>query len=404
MCKAELSSTRVGVNLAWRRFKRALEAIAYGTFDRLVLLGARKIGHSGHVAVVHVQLLGDMILWLPYGQALVRHLQGLGYRVSLIVEASLAPLANRVFSGVELLAIDKGAFLHQPRQRTRCLRRLRRLGVAQTLNPSYPRDAIFMDAVVHALGAPAVGFDAVFMDRPWFDRVLSKRLYQRLLPPIANVHQQVRQRAFVQALGVAAMTIRPAEIPVACSAPVSGPYWLLAPGASRAFRRWPPERCVEVARHVAGLMPEWRCVLVGTTRERPITERIAKLLGDRAIDLAGQTDLPRLLDLVAHARLVLGNDSAAGHLAAALGTPVVVIVGGGHWGLCLPYDSIEAPVRRLPVAVGVSMSCFGCDWRCRYATREDTPFPCIDAVSVEAVIAAVDTSLSTRGAGACASV
>jgi len=381
---------------AWRKLKRSLEALVYGAFDSLVSVTGPKRPQPGHVVIVHMELLGDMALWLPYGQALVRHLHGRGQRVTLIVEAGFEPLATRAFSGIHIFSVDKRAFLHEPRQRLRSLRRLRALGAAQTLNPSYPRDAIVMDAVVRALGAPAVGFDAVFRDRPWFDRVFSNLLYQQLVSPIKNVHQQVRHRAFLQATGVDPQTIRPADIPVSSAAPLQGPYWLLAPAASRAFRQWPAERFAAVARHIASARPGWRCVLVGANRERTLAERIAQAIGDPAMNLAGQTDLARLLDLIAHARVVLGNDSAAGHLAAALGTPSVVVVGGGHWGRCYPYDPDEAPVRRLPHAVGVSMPCFGCDWMCRYTTREDAPFQCIDTVPIEAVIDALDRALSDQ--------
>ena len=49
------------------------------------------------------------------------------------------------------------------------------------------------------------------------------------------------------------------------------------------------------------------------------------------------------------ASAVLSNDSGPAHLSIALGTPTVVVVGGGHFGSFVPYpadrDAGERPVR-----------------------------------------------------------
>jgi len=44
-------------------------------------------------------------------------------------------------------------------------------------------------------------------------------------------------------------------------------------------------------------------------------------------DLCGRTNLAQAVDLIAHARAVVTNDSGLMHAAAALGTPLVAIFG-----------------------------------------------------------------------------
>ncbi len=381
-------------HMAWRKYKRTLEALGYGVLDTLVLATAGKRPRHEHVSIVHFELLGDMVIWIPYGQALVRHLREQGKQISLIIDSSLLPLARLAFQDVIFVGLPKRSFLRSPLQRALCLLQLRRLGSHKTLQPSYPRDAILMDALVHALGAPAIGFDAVYNDRPGFDRWLSNRLYGQLLPAIDEAHQNLRHRAFLHAVGVNSRNIRPAQLPASTCPPIDGSYWVLAPGASRAFRRWSPERFIDVAYELRKARPEWCCVLIGTSGERVLTESIAQKLPGQVLNLAGQTETSNLVDIIAHAELVLGNDSAAGHLAAALGTPSVVVVGGGHWGRCYPYDASEAPVRCLPHTATVPMPCFGCNWICRYTARTDRPFPCIDAVSAEVVKQTIDQILA----------
>lgn len=207
----------------------------------------------------------------------------------------------------------------------------------------------------------------------------------------------MRHRAFLQAIGIEPAAIRPTtDFAAGLDAPLDGPYFVVAPGASRGYRTWPVAGFTEIIVRILSARPEWRCVVVGTQAERHLGETIARTCGERVVNLAGNTDLMGLVAAVAHARLVMGNDSAVCHLAAACGVPAVVIVGGGHYGRCFPYDPHEAPVGRLPTVVSAKMDCFGCDWICRYQAEGDDPYPCIAAISPENVWAAVENLLANE--------
>ena len=67
----------------------------------------------------------------------------------------------------------------------------------------------------------------------------------------------------------------------------------------------------------------------------------------RAHDLTGQVPLAGLPDVLAGARLHVGNDTGATHLAAALGVPTVAIVSG------VPRPDVWQPVgARVRVVAG----------------------------------------------------
>lgn len=385
--------------LAVRRVKRSIEWVIYGLFDGWVLRSQRVVVNANGTAIVHLGLLGDAVIWLPYGQALVRHLRAQGRDVTLVVDAALAPVLAPAFPDARIEAFDRRGALKNWNLRRQSLLSLRRLAVAESIQTSSPRDGLLQDAVVRALGAPAWGFEAVYRDRPWFDRRMGNRLYAHRVPEQIGVHQNLRHKALLQVLGVDASSVRPADLGALPPSPLSGRYWVLAPGASKDFRRWPAEHFAEIARRLAQCRPGWRCVVVGSAQEAQLAQPIVRALGANVVDLTGRTGLPALLALIAGARLVLGNDSAAGHIAAAVGTPSVMMVGGGHWGRCYPYNPAEAPVRRLPHVVGHPMPCFGCDWICRYTSRVDQPFPCIDAIDVDAVWQQVERVLASAEGG-----
>lgn len=380
--------------MAVRRVKRSIEWAIYGLFDNWVLRSQRISASKNSAAIIHLQLLGDAVIWMPYGQALVRHLHAQGREVVLAVDGNLASILAPAFPTTRIVPFDRRRVLRNWGVRRESLLSLRRLAVAESIQTSSPRDGLLQDAAVRALGAPAWGFEAVYQDRPWFDRRLSDKLYTHQVAEQIGVHQNLLHNALLRAVGVDVSSVRPADFGSLPVPILSAPYWVLAPGASKGFRRWPQERFAQIAQRLAQCRPDWQCVLVGSPQEAALTSPIVESLGSKVVDLTGQTDLPNLFGLIAQARLVLGNDSAAGHIAAAMGTPSVVVVGGGHWGRCYPYDPKEAPVRKLPLVVGHPMPCFGCDWNCKFTVRVDRPFPCIDAVDVDAVWQQVERVLT----------
>ncbi|MEV4313889.1 glycosyltransferase family 9 protein [Actinocrispum sp. NPDC049592] len=97
----------------------------------------------------------------------------------------------------------------------------------------------------------------------------------------------------------------------------SGGPVVVHPGASHGSRRWPAERYAEVAR---ALGPD--VVVTGSAAEAELVESVAQGLPVR---IGGS--LGGLLDLVAHARLVVCGDTGVAHVATAYGTPSVVLFG-----------------------------------------------------------------------------
>ncbi|MCK4590291.1 MAG: lipopolysaccharide heptosyltransferase II [Candidatus Latescibacteria bacterium] len=101
----------------------------------------------------------------------------------------------------------------------------------------------------------------------------------------------------------------------------------IAPGSVWPTKCWLPERFTEVARLLFkkfGTMT----VLIGGVADRQLCQQIAKALpsGVGAV-AAGQMSLRQSAALLERCTLLLSNDSAPVHLAAAMKTPVVAIFG-----------------------------------------------------------------------------
>ncbi len=154
-------------------------------------------------------------------------------------------------------------------------------------------------------------------------------------------------------------------------------------------RKWFPERFAATAALVAAernLCP----VIVGTEADRAETDQVGALLGDLGLNLAGKTDLGTLAAVLQRAEVVIANDSGVGHIAAAVGTPVISVFGPSN-------DRAWRPLRGMVVAS--SLPCRPCFYRdfdrglphgC--ATRE-----CLFLVHPEDVAHAVRITLEEPG-------
>ncbi len=140
----------------------------------------------------------------------------------------------------------------------------------------------------------------------------------------------------------------------------------LAPGASHAPKRWPPERFARVADHLARSR-DMKVLLLGSEADRPVTGEVAHAMERPAVDWTGATDLTVLPAAVRRCALLVSNDSGPMHVATAVGTPVIGVFGATHPRLGF------APVGPVDAAVTLDLPCSPCSLHgnraCRFRTH-----------------------------------
>jgi ADP-heptose:LPS heptosyltransferase len=198
------------------------------------------------------------------------------------------------------------------------------------------------------------------------------------LPYPQHLHELDRHLALFEHLGIPAGS-RELEFPLAAEdraeaaaalAGVEGPYACLHPGATSQSRRWPPERFAAVGDALADR--GFAVLVTGVPSERELTASVVGAMRAPARDLAGATSLGGYGAVLDGAALLVCSDTGAAHMAAALGTPSVVIFQSGdprRWTgygeqhrvarvqvECNPCPHLVCPIdhrcaQRLPVAL-----------------------------------------------------
>ncbi len=122
----------------------------------------------------------------------------------------------------------------------------------------------------------------------------------------------------------------------------------LNPGAEYGpAKRWPAERFVEAARAVSRTNPKLRWLVLGGPADVALATSIHQALPSSVL-AAGRTSLRELMALSRVCRVLLTNDTGPMHVAAALGTPVVVPFGSTSpelTGPGLPGDARHHLIR-----------------------------------------------------------
>jgi len=188
------------------------------------------------------------------------------------------------------------------------------------------------------------------------------------------------------------LTVTPEEIEAAKKKfgleTITQPVFGLNPGAEYGpAKRWPVERFIAAAREIQS-RTNCTWLLFGGKNDAPIANQIDSALRtphSTLRNLSGQTALRELMALLKSCRVLLTNDSGPMHVAAALGTPVVVPFGSTSpelTGPGLPGD----PGHRLLKSDAPCSPCF---------LREcPIDFRCMNGISVGRVVEAVVESLN----------
>ena len=186
-------------------------------------------------------------------------------------------------------------------------------------------------------------------------RVLSsrKRAIYRRTPGAEPVHKVIEAARVlrVEDEPPAPFLFTSPEIEAAAEAylGVGGPILAIAPGANWVGKTWPAERFAEVATRLLshdGPLAEGRLLIVGDSADRVAAQAIKYAVSrDRVIGEPGQLDLLTTYACLKRARLFIGNDSGAMHLAAAAGAPTLGLFGPSDDRLYGPWGPKARAVR-----------------------------------------------------------
>jgi ADP-heptose:LPS heptosyltransferase len=378
-----------------------MRVVVWAILDGLVLLTTPSHPPSppNRVLIVRLDEIGDFVLWLDAARTLVSHYRAQGCTVVLLGNQVWASWANEMGLADEIWGLDTQRYFHNLAYRWHWLRRLRQAGFSIAILPTLTSKYIVGESAIRASGSPVrigcASKTASFAGR-WRDR-----LFSRVIPVSDDsVMELIRNAELMRGLGVVDFKARLPIIPPPSPARLSldlpaNPYVVLFPGASWYGKEWEASKFAEIGQRL--MARGLHVVLAGGKADRACADELAKGLHGKTCDLVGKTSLGDLAELLRGADAVISNDTSAVHIGAAVKTPVVCVMGGGHYGRFAPYSVEETEDTPSPLLIAVKpMPCFGCDWHCIHPHGKHEPVKCIRDITVEDVWRAVEQALAVR--------
>jgi len=128
-------------------------------------------------------------------------------------------------------------------------------------------------------------------------------------------------------------------------------YVVFVPGSAHSDKCWPVERFAALADRIAAQF-SLPIVAVGTESDKIVVEEIRQLTDVPIANFTGRTSLSELVALLKSAKLVVSNDTGPGHIAAALGTPLVLMFSWSNPARIAPYGRSGCMIARDPYSRG----------------------------------------------------
>lgn len=337
------------------------------------------------VLVVRLRSIGDTVLATPSLVSLRRFLPHA--EIDVLLEDWVAPLlqGSEVVDRVVAVGRSGGS-------RTRAAWKLRRRGYDIAFNLHGGTTGTFF---TFASGARhRVGYGSY--QYPF--------LYNHLLTecspawPGNEAHSAQQQLALLEHIGVPVDRQERSALPRNADAELSinarigeladlkgSPMALMHPAAAFATKTWPVENFARTAEYLQTL--GLSTVAVAGPSEKAVLQDLARESG-APVAAFSDLSLPEITALARRASLFVGNDSGIAHIAAAVGTPSVVVFGSSNINFWRPWTDAPNEVVSRP------FPCRPCPGN---ECGEFGEPRCIKSVDIESVAAAVERVLKIGG-------
>ncbi len=268
------------------------------------------------VLILRLDQLGDFVLWLDSAKE-YRKLY-YGKRLTLLVNANWYDLAKSLPYWDVVVPLDTMRFRLNPIYRIKFLIWVRKQGFEVVICPRHSVKFTLEPPIVAISGArQKIVCEGSFP-------IEKKNYFTRSIPMYPERHELSRNAQFLRGLG------RPnfkSTVPyLNMQAKTETPYIIIFPTSFRKRKEWPLKRFISI---MHSLFYSHQIIVCG---DRKLTG-----LPVHVHNLTGKTNILQLLELISASRLVIANDSAPIHLAAALDRPSICI-GAEHLGRFLPYE------------------------------------------------------------------
>jgi predicted lipopolysaccharide heptosyltransferase III len=333
------------------------------------------------VLLVRLRSIGDTVLATPSAAALKRFLPNV--EVDILVEDWVAPVLDSHPHIDNVIVLERGGLV----ARTRVARELRSAGYDVVYNLHGGTTATFLTRATgarHRVGYKTYQYAQLHNHQAPSPLLLwgqqKTHSVEQQLALLGWTGVPVTDRPRTQ-LGVSPEAAQAIDERLTAAGLNDRKFALIHPAAAFATKQWATENFARVVEFLAER--GYASVAIAAPHENAILENLTSEASVGIVTF--ELSLPEVTALASRSQLFVGNDSGIAHIAAAVGTPSVVIFGSSNIAHWRPWNRASAEV------VFEEMPCQPCHG---YFCEKFSQPECILRVPVARVTAAIERCLS----------
>ena len=372
---------------------KLIMAVVYYLSDSLFLLflnikNINKVRKTNNtILFIRMDNIGDIIMWSHSIESIREKYPKNIYTLKIICNESCADYLKLLDIFDAIILINRRKFVYSPFYRMRKLYIVYSLNTDIAINPTSSREFFWADSLIRfSFNSIKIGISGINDNAIPFFSNLSDKWYSNLFNlKNYNKNENTLNNKFMNLLGIkvkhslnktALNSIKNEKINT-----IEGKFFVICPGASWSGRRWSAFKFKNLAERILD-HKTMEGVICGAKSDESIAKYITDNKQIALLDLTGKTSISEYIDIIRKASLLITNESSALQIGLLTNTPTVCIIGGGHYGRFTEFEFVRP--GNLYIA-NVFMSCYGCNWNCKFNRAKSNSVKCIHDVSVDDV-------------------
>ena len=319
------------------------------------------------ILLVRLDAIGDSILSASMLSTISNKFANA--HISVLCQKHIAEIYASCPNVQKVIPIDKSRAYRDEKYQNTIITRLQKEKYDLALHPTWSRESIGDLFAVSSKAKRCIGFNGDDCNMPYEIRDKHNSFYSDLIASRNSYRPEIdRTGDFLEAIGIKGKKIQPtiwmrdedlffAERFFAENNLSTDKTIVLFAGTLNAIRKYDG-----YGEAIASVCESYGLTVValGGSKERLLNQVNLDAINGHTINMCGQTSIRQSAAIIQKARLAVGAETGLAHIACAVGTPNVVLLGGGHFGRFMPYSPLTT-LASLP------LDCFACNWRCRYS-------------------------------------
>lgn len=319
-----------------------------------------------NILFVRIDSIGDNILASCLLEPL--HLKYPEAKITIICQNHITELYKNSPFVDKIIGIDKKQLTENATYQNDFFKRLKGVKYDIVLHSTYSREPLGDLLCANIIGPIKVGFAGDLNNISKEQKKITDEIYTHLIPLQESYKSELeKHKDFLEFLGIEGNSLKPrvwltendrnfVDNLLKGKNISAKKYIVLFAGAQYEMRLY--EHFGKALRSYLS-ENKYSIIALGSEEDFEINQKNLDDVDVPTLNLSGKTTIRQAAAIIENAYFTIGTETGLAHIACAVNTPNIVLLGGGHFGRFMPYSNLTS-------IVSLPLDCYMCDWKCKF--------------------------------------